>query len=649
MPFSKTIAAYGAWKSQITSDLIVRGAISFGELHVDGSDIYWSEGRPGEGGRSAVMRRLMDGTVIECVPSPSNVRTRVHEYGGGAFTVHEGTIYFSNFTDQRLYQVTFSGNKPQEPRAITAEGAFRYADMVIDARRGRILCVREDHTKESEEAVNTIVAIDISTGETSVLASGNDFYAFPRICPDGSKLAFTTWNHPNMPWDGTELWTASFSEDGRLENVIKVAGGSVESVFQPEWSPNGTLFYVSDISNWWNLYKVNEDGTASPIVLKDAEFGKAQWVFGLSTYSFVDENRILAAYTQHGTWRLTEIDVRTGHLNDFKLPFTVVDSVHCVGEKVVFFGGSPTKPQTIILYTPKSDETTILRTSFQSPIDPSCFSKPVPIEFPTTGHLTAYGFYYSPTNPDFTAPDGERPPLLVVTHGGPTSATGSTLKLGIQYWTSRGFAVLDVNYGGSTGYGREYRDRLRGQWGIVDLDDCCNGALYLAEKGLADRERLSIMGGSAGGYTTLGVLTFRNVFHAGASHFGVSDIELLALETHKFESRYTDSLVGPYPEAKEVYHARSPLYHTDKLSSPVIFFQGTDDKIVPPNQAELLVEALKKKGVPVAYELFEGEGHGFRKAENIQRSLDGQLYFFAQIFKFEPADKIEPVEIFNLN
>ncbi|AFZ17092.1 S9 family peptidase [Allocoleopsis franciscana] len=649
------IAPYGSWKSPITADLIVTGTIGLGGIALDGDDVYWSEGRPAEAGRNAIVRRTPDGKTADVTLSPFNVRTRVHEYGGGAFTVKDGIIYFSNFADQRLYKQTPDG----EPQPLSQEsgGNLRYADAVIDTERGRIICVCEDHTGGGHEPVNTLVSINLDKGEDiQVLASGSDFYSSPRLRGDRTQLAWLSWNHPNMPWDGTQLWVAPIQADGLLGEPQLVAGGVDESVFQPEWSPDGVLYFVSDRTGWWNLYRWNPPqsplgkavGEIEPLCEMEAEFGLPQWVFGMSTYAVESANRIICTYTQEGIWYLASLDTQTKQLEVIETPYTDISSIHAANGRAVFMAGSATEPTSVVQIDLATRQLEVLRRTSELEIDTGYLSVPQAIAFPTENNLTAYAFFYPPKNKDYTAPAGEKPPLIVKSHGGPTASTSSAFNLKIQYWTSRGFAFVDVNYGGSTGYGRDYHQRLRDNWGIVDVDDCANAAKYLAEQGLVDGERLAIAGGSAGGYTTLAALTFRDIFKAGASYYGVSDLEVLAKDTHKFEARYLDGLIGPYPERKDLYEKRSPIHFTAQLSCPVIFFQGLEDKVVPPNQAEMMVEALKAKGLPVAYVAYEGEQHGFRRAENIKRTLDGEFYFYSRVFGFEPAEMIEPVAIENL-
>ena len=640
----KKIAPYGSWKSPITSDLIVAGTVGLGQVRLDGEAVYWIEQRPTEGGRNVIVRRTPDGTIADLTPAPFNARTRVHEYGGGAYAVRDGALYFSNFTDQRLYRQTGA----DEPTPLTAADGLRYADAVVDTQRSRLICVREDHRVTGQEAVNSLTSIDLASGEETVLVSGSDFYSNPRLNPEGTQLAWLAWNHPQMPWDGTELLVGTVHSDGSLAAVRRVAGGPAESIFQPEWSPLGILYFVSDRSGWWNLYRVRNDSIEA-LWEKTADFGRPQWMFGMATYAFASANRIICTYTENGTWHMASLDPGTRQCDAIALPYTEVSGVHASAGKALFLAGSPTEPLAVVQLDLETHACAVLRQSSQLGLDPDSLSAPQAVAFPTEHNRTAYGLFYPPTNADYVAPQGERPPLVVKSHGGPTSAAQTALDLRIQYWTSRGFAVLDVNYGGSSGYGRAYRQRLNGHWGIVDVDDCVNGAHSLVARGEVDAERLTITGGSAGGYTTLCALTFRNTFRAGASHYGISDLEALARDTHKFESRYPDNLVGPYPERQDVYQARSPVHFTHQLSCPLIVFQGAEDTIVPPNQAELMVAALRAKGLPVAYVLFAGEQHGFRKAENIKRALDGELYFYSRIFGFSLAEAVKPLTIENLS
>ena len=638
-------APYGSWKSPITSDLIVSESISITGIAIDGDDVYWIEMRPSDNARNVVVRRTPDGKTQDVTPSPFDVRTTVHEYGGGSLAVGDGVLYFSNFDDQRLYRQRLGA----EPTPLTPVADMRYADGVLDMRRNQMYCVREDHTSPWQEAVNTIVSIDLATGSARTLVSGSNFYSSPRLSPDGAKLAWLSWNHPNMPWDGTELWVAGITGDGSLGGRKLVAGGVDESIFQPEWSPGGVLHFVSDRTGWWNIFRETADG-AEILCQRDAEFGLPGWAFGESTYGFASESRIICAYNVKGAWAIADLDAGTKTLQDIPTPFTDIGrlGLKVTPERVVFTAGSPTMPMTLMHRDLRTGETTPLRRTTEVRVDEGYLSVPEAIEYPTENGLTSHAFFYPPKNSDFSGSSDEKPPLLVMSHGGPTGATTSTLSLMTQYWTSRGIGVLDVNYGGSTGYGTEYRRRLNGNWGIVDVDDCVNGAMYLVERGDADGDRLIIRGGSAGGFTTLLALTTRDVFKAGASYYGLSELESFVNDTHKFESRYLFTMIGPYPERKDLYYERSAINHVDKLSVPMIMFQGLEDKIVPPSQAEVMLAALREKGLPVAYVPFEGEQHGFRKAENIKRALDCELYFYSRVFGLGQAEAVEPVEIENL-
>ena len=642
----RNVAPYGSWKSPITADLLASTYVGLDELRIDGKDLYWNELRPANKGRNVIVQRKPDGTLTDITPTGFSARTRVHEYGGGCYLVQNGTVYFSNYTDQRFYRQ----DPASDPRPLTPLVDMRYADSVFDQKRNRIISIREDHTLKTPQAVNTIVSLDPENeSEGKILFSGNDFYSTPRLSPDGTKLAWLTWNHPNMPWDGTELWIADVKPDGSLGQAEKIAGGLDESICQPEWSPDGELYFSSDRTGWWNLHRWH-NSEVEPLYPMEAEFGLPQWGFGSHTFVFESQDRIVCAYTKNGLWNLASLNLRKKKLEPIETSISQIDRGNLATKNghVFLIGGSATEPSSIVRIDLSSRETEILHRSREITVGKEYISIPNAIEFPTENGRTAFAFFYPPKNPEYEAPQGEKPPLLVVSHGGPTSASPSTLRYEIQYWTSRGIGVVDVNYGGSTGYGREYRKRLNDQWGIVDVQDCVNATRYLASRGQADAERLGIRGGSAGGYTTLCALAFTNTFKVGASYFGVSDLELLAKDTHKFESRYLDKLVGPYPERRDIYRARSPIDHVDGISSALILFQGLEDKVVPPDQSEKIFEAVKAKGLPVAYIAYDWEQHGFRRAENIKRSYEAELYFYSKIFRFNLSDPIEPVIIENL-
>jgi dipeptidyl aminopeptidase/acylaminoacyl peptidase len=636
------IAPYGSWKSPITADLVARGEVGLEQVKIDGDDVYWIERRAQEGGRKVVVRHCSDGTIVDVTPSPFNARTRVHEYGGGDFAVLGGTVIFTNFADQRLYIQRARG----EPKSLTPAGELRYADGVIHPNGNRLFCVREDHSVPGQ-TVNTLVSIELDQENLGrVLVSGHDFYSSPRLSPDGSRLAWLTWNHPAMPWDGTELWVGELSPDGSLNQARAIAGGPAESIFQPEWSPGGTLYFTSDRTGWWNLYRW--ENRVEAVCPMDAEFGLPQWAFGASLYAFDSESKIICSYSKFGRSYLAQIDTTTGVLALLELAYSAISRVQTAAGRVVLIAASATEPTCVVEVNLATRALKVLRRSRELDLDPGYLSVPEPLEFPTENGETAHAIFYPPQNRDYVGRENEKPPLLVMSHGGPTSAASTSLQYSVQYWTSRGLAVLDVNYRGSSGYGRAYRERLKGEWGIVDVDDCVNGARFLAATDQVDGNRLAIRGGSAGGYTTLCALTFRDTFKAGASHYGISDLEALAKDTHKFESRYLDGLIGPYPERRDLYIQRSPIHFTERLACPMILFQGLEDKVVPPNQAEMMVEAVRAKGLPVAYLTFDGEQHGFRKAENIKRVLEAELYFYSKMFGFDLADDVEPVQIDNL-
>ena len=636
------IASYGAWQSPITSDLIVGETIGLGQIRLDGADTFWIESRPGEGGRSVVVQRLADGTIQDRSPAGVDVRSRVHEYGGGSYTTDADTLYFVDFANGQIFRKDGDG----EARQLTHAAGMRYADLLVDRPRARLIAVREDHSGPGQ-AVATIVGIPMAVGAEQVLATGHDFFSSPRLSPDGSQLAWLAWDHPNMPWDGTWLYTAGIGEMGTAEGTAMIAGGLAESIFQPEWSPDGVLHFVSDRSGWWNLYRLIDEWP-EPLCPRQAEFGAAQWVFGMSLYAFLSPDSIACAYTADGLWSIGMLDSRSGELREIETPYAEIEQVRSEAGRLVFLGGSSQVPTAIVECDPASGARFEYRAASTLAMDPGYLSTPRPITFPTEGDRTAHAFYYPPGNRDVAPPRRELPPLIVTCHGGPTSAASAALNLKLQYWTSRGFAVLDVDYGGSTGYGRAYREWLDGQWGIVDVDDCLAAARHLIEQGLADPARLAITGGSAGGYTTLCAITFRTLFAAATSYYGVSDAEALARDTHKFESRYLDKLIGSYPEARARYRERSPIHYPERISAALLLLQGLDDRVVPPSQSEEMYMAVEAKGLPVAYLAFAGEQHGFRQAANIKRSLEAELYFYGRVFGFTPADRLEPVPIANL-
>ena len=635
-------AAYGTWQSPISAAELARSAIDIADVRVAESTVYWVESRPAEGGRYVVVTPRASGGIDELTPAGFNSRTRVHEYGGSAYAVSGGAVYFSNFADQRLYRQSAGA----APIALTPEG-YRYADCVVDAARQRLFCVREDHTRGGEPA-NAIVVLAARGGDAGrVLFGESDFVAYPRPSPDGRRLAWIAWMHPDMPWDATALYVADLEGDA-LTNVRKVAGGSDESVIEPRWDADGTLYFISDRSDWWNLHRWKH-GKVEPVAPMQAELATPLWRLGQANYALTGDGRAVLRYGVGTQDALGILDLRSGDLRKLDLPYASLGSVHLAGPgKAVMIAASGRAELQVIEVDLAAGKHRVLREPSELALDPALIATPEAIEFTTAGGAKAHAFFYRPTNPRYKALASERPPLLVKVHGGPTSQTKPVLDISVQFWTSRGFALVDVNHRGSSGYGRRYRQLLNGAWGVVEVEDVVAVVRHLSESGLVDPRRVAIRGGSAGGFTTLAALAFTDTFKAGANYYGVSDLELLARDTHKFESRYLDRLVAPLPQGRPMYEARSPIRHLDGFNEPLITFQGLEDKVVPPAQSRLVVDALRKKGVPVAYVEFEGEQHGFRKAESIVRAAEGELYFYGRVFGFEPAGNPTPVPIDNL-
>jgi dipeptidyl aminopeptidase/acylaminoacyl peptidase len=663
---SGTVSPYGSWESPISAGLVASGGVRLSAVSLSGPAVYWLEGRATEGGRQVLVRWSPDDGTTDVTPPGWNVRSRVHEYGGGAYLVAGDNVFFSSFADQRLFRAE-RGGPPIPLTPDRSQGpsppSVRYADGRLSADRHWLICLRETH--RGEEVRNEVVAVSSDgSGTERVLATGRDFYAAPRPSPDGRRLAFVAWDLPNMPWDGTELWVAELvvGKDGpELTGAARRAGGPSESVGQPCWSPSGSLYYVSDRSGWWNLYRTvgDRDRAVAPM---EAEQSGPQWSLDLRTFGFLGDGRVALVWSSRGVHHLSVTDPETGRRDEVDLPYTHLSSIDVAGDTVAVIGASPSEPAEVATVSAEG-ERRVLRRSMEAAVaggagragpvpDRRYLSAPEPIEFPTVGgrerRLTAYGLYYRPRNPRHIGPGDELPPLVVSSHGGPTSAATMAFDLTVQYFTSRGFAWVEVDYGGSTGYGRAYRERLLGQWGVVDVDDCVAAARYLVDRGEVDPARLVVRGASAGGWTTLCALTFRDLFAAGASYYGIADAAALARDTHKFESRYLDRLIGPYPDSLPLYAARSPIQHTEGLSAAMIVLQGLEDPIVPPAQAEAMVASLRTKGLPHAFLAFEGESHGFRRAETIRRSLDAELSFYGQVLGFDPAGEIEPVTVQNL-
>jgi dipeptidyl aminopeptidase/acylaminoacyl peptidase len=620
---------------------------------VDRGNLYWLESRPWENGRSVIVQKDPQGNIRDVLKAPLSARSKVHEYGGTPYLVADDMLYFCLQDDQRLYAQDLS--VPDAiPRPLTPESDYRFADFCLDRKHQRLICVAENHAQPGEPE-NLLVSVPLDRSMAiQRLCEGADFYAYPRLDKHNKQLCWISWNHPDLPWDNTQLWLAELDADGHPVEPRLLAGNGHESIVQPCWAPDNRLYFVSDRDNWWNLYRWAPDSDhISALLPMAAEFATPLWVLGMSNYGFCEDGTLICSYTQQGSWQLATLPPGSQTLQPVSTDFTQISDLYCEGNRAWLVGGSATRGAELAqLDTCERDtqpgQLSVLARSSSPAIQSGYLSRPQPVSFPTSGGDIAHGFFYPPTNPGFSGPTNGLPPLLVVCHGGPTGATGSALNLKIQYWASRGFAVLDVNYRGSTGYGRQYRQQLQGQWGIVDVEDVTAGARYLIEQQKVDPQKIAIRGSSAGGYTVLAALCFRDMFKAGACLYGIGDLETLARDTHKFESRYLDRLVGPYPEKQSVYRDRSPLYHAEKFHCPVIFFQGLDDRVVPPEQALTMVNALKEKHLPVAYLPFTDEGHGFRKAETIHQVLEAELYFYGRVFGFVPADDLQGIFIHNL-
>ena len=633
--------SYGSWSSPITADVVTAHLIALSEPRVDGDDVYWIEGRPPSG--RGIIVRWANGARSDATPDPFDARSDVHSYGGGVYTVHDRVLYFVHYKDNQIYKQTpdrVAGSQIEwnAPVRLTASSASLFADLCVDSCRKRLIAVREERLiAGATNAINTLVAIDADTGAETTLDAGWDFYSSPAVSPDGSKLAWLSWRHPNMPWASTYLNIAEFDAAGALKNKQMIVGSGTESLFQPQWSPDGTLYFVSDRSQFWNLHRWTGSSVES-VLPRQAEFGIPQWQFGQSTYAFASASTIIYSCNDNGEWKLGRLDLTTGSAADYPKKFSVLFGVRATASTIVVGYSTHNEPAAIATVdvhsgTPSPIQYSVPPAIFEK-FQQHHFSKPKSIHFTTSNGDTAYAFFYPPRNDDWRAPNGEKPPLLVTSHGGPTSATNSGLRLSVQFWTSRGFAVVDVNYRGSTGYGRIYREKLNGQWGIYDVDDCIAAAKHLQASGDVDGEKLAITGGSAGGYTTLCALTFRNEFKAGASYYGISDLSALAQATHKFESRYMDSLIGP-PDSP-LYFQRSPIHFVGNLSAPIIFLHGERDPVVPPDQAFKMYASLLGRKIPACLLIFERERHGFREAAHKRRALEAELLFYGMHLLRQP-------------
>ena len=630
---AKTAKPYGSWPSTLSAELITRAAPGLNFLQSHGERLFWVESRPWEAGRNVIMCREGDGSTRDLLPAPFSHQSRVHEYGGMAYAMDDSHLYFVNAADQRIYQLALAEDK--QPVAITAAGS-RFADLVIDQARQQLIAVGETH-HDNREPENTLVSIVLADGSLSTLVSGADFYAFPRISPDSKQLCWIEWQHPNMPWDSTQLWLANFSDGGLSDKMLVAGADNNEAIFQPQWSPDNQLYFVSDKNNWWNIYRI-ENGSSQPVLEIEAEFATPLWQFGMTSYDFIDADTIACVYTKNGIWHSGFIDIQSGQLNTIESQYSSMQAVTCHQDKLYLVAGAAALPSELISISRQAKVTSIYSPATLA-LAPENLSEPQSILFASgRDNQPVHAFYYPPTNANYCGIEGELPPVIALCHGGPTGATDSGLNLKLQYWCNRGFAVVDINYRGSTGFGRTYRHSLAGAWGIADVEDTQHAIRYLTEQQMIDPQRCLIRGGSAGGYTVLSALTFTDTFQAGASLYGIGDLETLAKDTHKFESRYMDSLIGPYPERRDIYLQRSPIHHAEGLNCPVIFLQGLEDKVVPPNQAEMMVKLLEDKGIKVAHVTFPDEGHGFRKANNIIHAMESELAFYRDVFNL--VDKI---------
>ncbi|MDO7585664.1 MAG: prolyl oligopeptidase family serine peptidase [Oceanospirillaceae bacterium] len=621
--------AYGHWPSPISAELITRAAPGLNFVQSHEQCLYWVESRPWDAGRCVIMQCNEQDKITDLLPSPFSHHSGVHEYGGMAYTIHDAYLYFVNAADQRIYRQHL--DTLGTPIAITPVGPWRFADLIVDAQHQRLIAVCEEH-QEQQEAENYLATIALNNDRASIkkLQAGADFYAYPRLSPDQTRLCWIQWSHPNMPWDSSELCLASLSQTGISEPRVIAGSNGDEAIFQPHWSPDSDLYFVSDKTNWWNIYHF--DGSENrPVLALDGEFATPLWQFGMATYDFINTDTIACLWTDKGLWHSGFIDITTAQLSPIISPYSSMHALACHQGRLYTVAGAATLPHELISIDQQAVVTSIYAPATLD-VETTNLAQPKSIFFPSGNHQMVHAFFYHPTSASYCGQANELPPVIVMCHGGPTGATDSGLNLKLQYWTSRGFAVVDINYRGSTGFGRTYRQALRRAWGVADVEDTENAIHYLAQQQKIDAQRCLIRGGSAGGYTVLSALTFTDTFKAGASLYGIGDLETLATDTHKFESRYLDSLIGPYPEQKDIYIARSPIHHAEGLNCPVIFLQGLEDKVVPPNQAEMMVELLRSKGIKVAHVTFADEGHGFRKAKNIIQAMEAELAFYQQVF-----------------
>lgn len=638
-----TVAPYGSWESPISAaSLVATGHPVNGGTFV-GDEVWWLESRPSEGGRLSVRRHDADGNPVDVIPAPWNARTRVHEYGGGAWAVTDsGDLVFAEFNDQRLYRLDPGAS---EPTPLTpADEGMRFAGLSIVG--DEVLAIRETHRDGDLERDIVAVPLDgagaVDAGAIRSIVSGSRFLAAPRISPDGEHLAWIAWEHPHMPWDGTELRVGRI-ERGTVSEFRTLGGGPTESVLQPEWASNDELYAISDTTGWWNLYRYTLGGAVTPLHTMKADIGAPMWGLGKRWYSILDDGRLVFVSTV-GTDSLAIIDPATGIIERINVPLDALALNAVYGNRVILTCGSARVVSGLREFDLATRTLADIRLDLDD-VPPDDFLPDVEavtsIAVAESGERDVHSFVYRPRNPEFEEPKGELPPFIAVVHGGPTAHSSPALNLNYAFFTSRGIGIIDINYGGSSGYGREYRERLNGQWGVVDVEDTIAAVQGLADAGIADPARLAIRGGSAGGWTVLAALVSSDVFACGVSYYGVADLRALAEDTHDFEARYLDGLVGPLPEAEQLYHDRAPINRVDDLSCPVLLLQGLDDPVVPPAQSETFRDALVNNGIRHAYIAYEGESHGFRKAETIIHAIQSELSFYGQVLGFETPDTPE--------
>ena len=624
----KTMQPFGTWPSAISPEIVSSAAPKISSIQSYKDQLFWVESRPQESGRNVIVSQDKDGITHDLLPEPYSHSSRVHEYGGMAYTLSGDTLYFVNGADQCIYKLDIGSN--QQPTAITDPGP-RFADLIVDSVNNRLIAVCEQHSDQTEpENYLAAVSLDKSNQQPQRLAWGADFYAYPRISPNGKNLCWIEWNHPNMPWDSTQLCCADIQGNSLSKKRLVAGADDNEAIFQPQWSPDNQLYYVSDRNNWWNIYSA-DSGIALDM---PAEFATPLWKFGMSTYDFIDSNTIACLWTQQGTWHCGFIDITNKTLNTINSAYKSMQAACCHNGKLHMVAGAPNIADEVVAVSQRDIIESVYSPSSLD-VESDNLAIPESICFPTANNERVQAFFYAPTHSQYAGMDKELPPVIAICHGGPTGATDCGLNLKIQYWTNQGFAVVDINYRGSTGFGRNYRHALTGAWGLSDIEDTQYAINYLVAQQKVDPKRCIIRGSSAGGYTVLSALTFTDTFKAGASLYGIGNLETLVSDTHKFESLYLNKLVGPYPAQKEIYQQRSPINHIDQLNCPVIFLQGLEDKVVPPNQAKIMVESLRNKGIDVEYVEFPDEGHGFRKSENIIRAMEAELAFYSDIFNLK--------------